>query len=36
MDHFIVVVNGEAAVELDSRLGTELIATHGPAEFFET
>jgi thioredoxin reductase (NADPH) len=34
MDHFIVMVDGEAAVELDNQLGTELIATHGPGEFF--
>ncbi len=34
MDHFVVVVEGEAVVELDSRLGTEQVATHGPGEFF--
>jgi thioredoxin reductase (NADPH) len=34
MQHFIVVIDGEIAVELTSRRGTELIATHGPGEFF--
>jgi thioredoxin reductase (NADPH) len=34
LDHFIVVLEGEAVVELTSRIGTELIATHGPGEFF--
>jgi thioredoxin reductase (NADPH) len=33
MQHFIVVITGEIAVELTSRHGTELIATHGPGEF---
>jgi thioredoxin reductase (NADPH) len=34
LDHFIVVLEGEAVVELTSRIGPELIATHGPGEFF--
>jgi thioredoxin reductase (NADPH) len=34
MEHFIVVVEGEAVVEMTSQNGTELIATHGPGEFF--
>jgi thioredoxin reductase (NADPH) len=34
MEHFIVVVEGEAVVEMTNQNGTELIATHGPGEFF--
>ncbi|MGA7292010.1 MAG: FAD-dependent oxidoreductase [Terriglobales bacterium] len=34
LEHFIVVVEGEAAVELTNRIGTELIANHGRGEFF--
>ena len=34
MEHFVVIVEGEAVVELTTNLGTELIATHGPGEFF--
>jgi len=34
LDHFIVVLEGEAVVELTNQIGTELIATHGPGEFF--
>lgn len=34
MDHFIVIVEGEAVVEITTILGTEVIATHGPGEFF--
>jgi thioredoxin reductase (NADPH) len=34
MEHFIVVVEGEAVVEMTSQNGTEVIATHGPGEFF--
>jgi thioredoxin reductase (NADPH) len=34
LEHFIVVVEGEAVVELTNQIGTELIATHGPGEFF--
>jgi thioredoxin reductase (NADPH) len=34
MDHFVVVVDGEAVVEITTSLGTEQIATHGPGEFF--
>ena len=34
LGHFIVVLEGEAVVELTNQIGTELIATHGPGEFF--
>ena len=34
MEHFIVVVEGEAVVEMTGQNGTEVIATHGPGEFF--
>jgi thioredoxin reductase (NADPH) len=34
MEYFIVVVEGEAVVEMTSQNGTEFIATHGPGEFF--
>src|SRR5580658_767533 len=34
MEHFIVVIAGEAVVEMTSQNGTEIIATHGPGEFF--
>jgi thioredoxin reductase (NADPH) len=34
MEHFVVIVEGEAFVELTTNRGTELIATHGPGEFF--
>lgn len=34
MDNFIVIIEGEAIVELTTTRGTELIATHGPGEFF--
>jgi len=34
MDRFIVVLDGEIAVELSSRAGLERVAVHGPGEFF--
>jgi len=34
MEHLVVIVEGEAVVELTGRLGTELVARHGPGEFF--
>src|SRR5215469_4525529 len=34
MEHFVVIVDGEAVVELRTNRGTELIAVHGPGEFF--
>jgi thioredoxin reductase (NADPH) len=34
MEHFVVIVEGEAVVEQTTTSGTELIATHGPGEFF--
>jgi thioredoxin reductase (NADPH) len=34
MEHFVVIVDGEADVELMTNHGTELVATHGPGEFF--
>jgi thioredoxin reductase (NADPH) len=34
MEHFVVIVEGEAVVEQTTTRGTELIATHGPGEFF--
>jgi thioredoxin reductase (NADPH) len=34
MAHFVVIVEGEAVVELTTNLGMELVATHGPGEFF--
>ena len=34
MEYFVVIVDGEAVVELTTNSRTELIATHGPGEFF--
>ena len=34
MEHFVVIVEGEAVVEMTTNRGTELVATHGPGEFF--
>ena len=34
MEHFIVVVEGEAVVEMIGQNGMELIGRHGPGEFF--
>ena len=34
IEQFIVVLRGEAAVEMTGPNGTELITTHGPGEFF--
>jgi len=34
MEKFIVVLDGEIAVELETRKGVEPVAIHGPGEFF--
>lgn len=33
MDHFVVILEGEAVVEVTSRTRTMQVATHGPGEF---